>query len=228
MGATEIAILPLQEGKTFDDPTTADGQLHAELLKIVLAQPGCQRCYWGRQVEDKNVLRWFVDWDAVESHKQFMASDVYKPFLQSFLTILGGRATLYHAHFDPHPARAALSKTTSPATEIIHMYFPTSYSEEDKKKVADDIKALSAVLEKEGSDFRAAASGWVEEDVDIPGTDEKAKAFVVLFGWTSVEAHLAFRETKPFAENIHLLRGAKDLKKVHVVHSSLTEATNAS
>lgn len=108
------------------------------------------------------------------------------------------------------------------------MYFPTSYSEEDKKKVADDTKALIAVLEKEASTYRATAGGWVEEDLVIPGTNEKAKAFVLLIGWTSVEAHMAFRETKAFAENVHFLRGAKDLKKLEALHASLTEVTRTS
>lgn len=85
MGATEIAILPMKEGKTFDDITTADGQLHADLVKTLVAQPGCQRCYWGRQVEDKNILRWFVDWDSVESHQQFMNSEY------ALLTLIGTR-----------------------------------------------------------------------------------------------------------------------------------------
>ncbi|KAL6242877.1 hypothetical protein RBB50_009977 [Rhinocladiella similis] len=228
MGATEIAILPIQEGKTFDDITTADGQLHADLIKTLVSQPGCQRCYWGRQVEDKNILRWFVDWDSIESHKQFIDSDAYDPFLKRFSNLLGGDPKLYHAHFVPHPPRAVLSNTTTPTTEIVHMYFPTSYSDQDKKKVADDTKALIAVLEKEASTYRATAGGWVEEDVNIPGTEEKAKAFVLLIGWTSVEAHLAFRETKAFAENVHLLRDAKDLKKLEALHASLIEVTRAS
>ncbi|KAK5192463.1 hypothetical protein LTR99_009784 [Exophiala xenobiotica] len=225
MGVTEIAFLPLQEGKFPDDRTSVPGQVHVDVLDILLSQPGCQRCYWGRQVEDRNLLRWFVDWDNIDSHKKFMNSALYKPFLDRFRLILGGPTNLYHAQFTPHPPTAALSDTTSPTTEIVTMWFPTSYSEEDKKKVVDDAKALVAVVEKEAKTYRASAGGWVEEDIDIPGTDEKGKAYVLLIGWTSVEAHMEFRETNAFKENIHYLRDAKDLKKLEAVHASMTEVT---
>lgn len=38
-----------------------------------------------------------------------------------------------------------------------------------------------------------------------------------------MEDHLAFRETQAFKDNIHLLRGAKDLKHITVVHYSGTQ-----
>lgn len=136
---------------------------------------------------------------------------------------------MYHVQFDPYPPRAALNGTTSPATEIVHMYFPNSYSAQDKEKVVHDIKAFIAVLEREaGTAYRASTGGWVEEEVHVPGTTEKATAYVLLIGWTSVEAHMSFRETKAFADNAQLLLGAKDLKKVEVMHASLTETPRTS
>lgn len=105
------------------------------------------------------------------------------------------------------------------------MYFPTSYSKEDQDKVAENAKAAIAIVEKEAKEYRASAGGWVEEEVDIPGTSEKAKAYVLLIGWTSVEAHLEFRSHSAFKDVIPLLRGNKDLKKLEAVHASLTETT---
>ncbi|KAJ5021901.1 hypothetical protein PSV08DRAFT_367095 [Bipolaris maydis] len=205
MGVTEIAILPIQEGKTFDDTSTADGRLHAELLKDLLSQPGCQRCYWGRQVENKNVLRWFIDWDRMEHHRKFIDSDAYKYFVSRLSDLLGGAPRVYHAYFNPNTPFAIFGSTTTIATEIVNMYFPTSYSNEDKTKVANDVSAFIAVLEREETAYRATTCGWVEEDVDIPGTTEKTRVFVLLIGRTSVDAHLSFRNTKAFAEYIHLL-----------------------
>lgn len=75
MGVTEIVFLPLQPGKIPDDRTTPAGKVHSELLAILLSQPGVQRAYWGRQVEDPRMLRWFVDWDDIEDHKKFMSSE---------------------------------------------------------------------------------------------------------------------------------------------------------
>ena len=79
MGVTEIALLPLKEGKTPDDPTSAAGKVHTEALNTLLAQPGVQRVYWGRQVEDPLLLRWFVDWDDIKDHENFMNSEYDSP-----------------------------------------------------------------------------------------------------------------------------------------------------
>lgn len=38
-----------------------------------------------------------------------------------------------------------------------------------------------------------------------------------------MEDHLAFRETQEFKDNIHLLRGNKDVKHITVVHYSGTQ-----
>jgi len=73
--ANTYIFRPLQEGKYPDDRTSVVGQTHVDLLETLLSQPGCQRCYWGREVENKDMLRWFVDWDSIDSHKKFIASE---------------------------------------------------------------------------------------------------------------------------------------------------------
>lgn len=75
MGVTEVVFLPLQDGKIPDDRKSAAGQVHDEILGTLLSQPGVQRVYWGREVENPKMLRWFVDWDDIEDHKKFMNSE---------------------------------------------------------------------------------------------------------------------------------------------------------
>lgn len=128
------------------------------------------------------------------------------------------KAQIFHTHYSPHPADDSLADHISPATEILTFFFPTNYSESDQKKFEDDLKKMVAVIEKEATTYKASAGGWVVEEIPIPDTSDKAKAYTALIGWESVEAHLAFRETQAFKDNIHLLRQAKDLKKLHVVH----------
>jgi hypothetical protein len=81
------------------------------------------------------------------------------------------------------------------------------------------------MIEKEAkaNSYTASAGGWVDEDIDIPGTDEKGKAYVLLVGWTSVDAHKEFCETQAFEDNIQSILGVKDLQKIEAVHSSLTK-----
>jgi len=223
MGVTEIAFLPLQDGKNPDDRTSAAGQIHNDILETLLSQPGVQRVYWGQQVEDRLLLIWFIDWDNIEDHKKFINSDAYKPFLDYFGNILGGPGKAHHARFTPNPPIAALSGSTSPTTEIVTNWFPTSYSQEDQSKFVKNVNSFVFVLEKQAKNYRASAGGWVDEDIDIPGTDEKGKVYVLLVGWTSVEAHMEFRDTQAFKDSIHYILASKDLKKIEAVHSSLAE-----
>lgn len=124
---------------------------------------------------------------------------------------------MYHADVTPDP-KSVLDKTKSPATEILVMYFPLDYSQADRDKFDGDIRKLYKVVEENSTDYTASAGGWVIEELTIPDTDEKALAYAGFIGWSSVQAHLDFRSTQAFKDNIHLLRGAKDLKKFNVVH----------
>lgn len=149
----------------------------------------------------------------------------FRPVIDNMETILGGAAKAYHARFDPHPATAALSNTTSPATEIVTMWFPILYSPEDRDRVVERVKSFVAVLEKDATTYTACAGGWVDEEIDVPGEEERGSAYVFLVGWTSVEAHLDFQKTQAFKDNIHYIMEAKDLRKIEAVHVHLTEAT---
>jgi len=152
----------------------------------------------------------------------------YKPFFEGLGTLLSGPPALYHAHFDPHPPPAALTDSSSLATETITLYFPPSYSSEDQKEVETNVQKLIDVIAKHADGYKASVGGWVEEELPLPGESEKAKAYVGLIAWVSVEAHLRFRETQVFKDNIHFLRGAKDLKTVRMVHVSFKEVKSGS
>ena len=67
------------------------------------------------------------------------------------------------------------------------------------------------------------AGGWVTEKVAVPGISDETTTYIACLGWHSVEAHLAFRETKLFKEHEHLLDQAEDLKHLHMVHISATQ-----
>jgi heme-degrading monooxygenase HmoA len=150
-------------------------------------------------------------------------ASAYKPFIERFDRITDiSKAQLYHTHLTPHPASEALSDHVSPVTEILLAFFPTDYSDADQKKFEDDLKKLVAAVEKNADTYTASAGGWVEEEILIPDTTDKAKAYAVFIGWQSVEAHQTFREHQSFKDNIHYVRQAKDLRHLRVVHYSGT------
>ena len=70
-GATEIAVLPLKKGSSPKDLDSPPGQALKDSLEALGQVEGFQRCYWGIEVENPNVLDLFIDWDSIESHKKF-------------------------------------------------------------------------------------------------------------------------------------------------------------
>lgn len=155
-------------------------------------------------------------------------SSYYEAFFKRFGTLIDSArgVNLVHANLTPHPATAALSNINAPATEILTVYFPKSYSQSDQDKFEKDVQSLISVIEKNAPEvYKGSAGGWIVEDVDNEkaGGKSSAKAYFAAVGWQSVEAHHKFREHQVFKDNIHLLRGAKDLQDLTVAHASLLE-----
>ena len=240
--ATEIAIFPLKEGKIPDDATSQAGQVLKDTLDTLMEQKGVQRAYWGREIENAKTFRLFVDWDTVDDHINFTVAEYearnlrtyrhtdlvhishYQPFLERFGQIADvSKAQLFHAHLTPHPATEALSDRVSPATEILTVYFPNDYSQADQDQFLEDIKKLVKAIEDNAETYTGSAGGWVEEEIPIPGTSDKGKAYIALIGWKSMEDHIAFRSHPALKENMHWLQEAKDIKHYSVVHYSGTE-----
>lgn len=108
-------------------------------------------------------------------------------------------------------------------TEVITAYFPVSYYLEDQAQFAEGMEKLFLACKKYCPGFKSGIGGWAGEKVRIPAGTDEALVYVALNGWTSVEAHLKFRETKEFEDNIHWLRYAKDRRALEVVHAKFTE-----
>ena len=133
------------------------------------------------------------------------------------------QAQLYHTHLTPFPATEALSDRVSPSTEILMVYFPSDYSQADQDKFVEDFKKLVKAIEDNADTYRGSAGGWVVEDIPIPGTSDKGKAYSAFIGWRSMEDHMQFRDTKTFKDNAHWLTDAKELKHFTMVHYGGTE-----
>ena len=141
-----------------------------------------------------------------------MAEPVYGPFGKHLMSIVEGPLTMYHANLNPHPPSAAVSSTSSPVTECLTCYF----SSQDPSFEKNFDKFVAAVSE-DAEGVKAAAGGWLVEDVEHEkiGSGKKGRAFVGFLGWESVEAHMKFRDTDAFNENIHLLREGPVALEVH-------------
>lgn len=235
--ATELAALPLKPEVTIEDPSSEAGKIWNEALETVAKQPGWQRSCWGRQLEDKNTLHWYlgdkffptsfllfadrtlpIDWDSMQDHLNFMASEAYGPFIEKLTPVVDGPAYITHANLTPHPP----APLTAPVTEVCTCYIAASDPPSTAIELGKAWAALTQALSQHAKGYINGAMGWVIEEVEHEKLgEEKGKAFVVMYGWESKEAHMAFRDTEKFKKAIAPLRGVwKGIRMSHVSFES--------
>lgn len=146
-----------------------------------------------------------------------MAQDSYKPFLERFMGIAAGRPDIIHA--DMVPEGAVAKAFAAPVTEIATFYFggeaPSDY--------LDKVLEFGKALEKEQPEgYLASGVGITHEEIEKDG--HKGKGAVLTIGWTSVDAHMKFRETETFKTGAPVLRnGVKTANVVHVAMMKVAE-----
>ncbi|KUJ09884.1 uncharacterized protein LY89DRAFT_675407 [Mollisia scopiformis] len=213
---TELCVFPLKPGYDIGNSNHNAADVLRDCLLTVLQQPGAQEIKFGTWVENARNLELFVDWDEKKNHDDFRATDAYGPFCQQFLSILEGNLLVIHIDFQP--ASKLSTVLAAPVTEVLTFYFdgapPASYLD------AVVTFAQHCLGAKGGTStaipgFMDLAAGITYQDLMHKGV--KGKAAVVLIGWTSVDAHMKFRETQYFKDHFHLLlRDAKQFEMHHV------------
>ncbi|OCL07822.1 hypothetical protein AOQ84DRAFT_354782 [Glonium stellatum] len=208
---TEVVVLPLLPGL---DLGSGDAKaLWESILKTISEQPGYQKMFWGRQVEHPDIAQLCINWDSIEAHKAFMASPAYGPFGETISKLLSAPPSLYHV---PFPASSPfVAPARAPAAELASLYFPASYPQADfMPRWAE----FGRVCGQHATGFLGCAGGWSIEEVESAGVEGgKAKVFLAVIAWESVEAHMAFRATEAFKGAITQLRGGTTSIEMHHV-----------
>lgn len=207
------------------------------VLDTVLSQPGCQRAYYGMEIENPNTLCCLIDWDDISKHVEFMKSEwvflqddrqeetetnrkssAYGPFKKQFGTIMAGDLSMLHANMTPHNPVATLANGKT--TELLSADFPADLSDADKKACEATINEVVPTMMSAAGGPSGYAAGFTIEK-DLPGEQDPSAKGMKLFsaiGWNSKDEHMAFRETATFKDNIGKLRGMPGLKGLGVFH----------
>jgi hypothetical protein len=216
---TEILIAKLKDSAESLEGSGEGASIWQETIDTIIVQDGVQRLYWGKVVEDASMVRMFIDWETFEHHKSFEASDTYHPFVEKFMSICSEVVLMSHSEIIP------LDKTvrdvfTSPATELLSVFFPAEYTAVQQDKYKEGIQQLIKSIEGKAKGARAAAIGWAIED-NLPNLQKpelKGRIFFLFIGWDSVEDHLEFRGTDIFKENIHYVRQVEGMQGLLNMH----------
>jgi hypothetical protein len=111
----------------------------------------------------------------------------------------------------------------SPATEIMFAFFPADISRADQDAVSAQLQEFSDKALAKCPDVKSVSSGWgIETDFPVRGGEEgqKGALLTAMIGWPSVDAHMKFRETDVFKDNVGLLRNLKGMVKIAMFHVS--------
>ena len=76
--ATEVALLPLRNGKDLNDTNGEASKVLQKIFETLRQQRGFQRAYWRVEHENSNSLGFFVDWDSIEDHMEFKKKEYVK------------------------------------------------------------------------------------------------------------------------------------------------------
>ncbi|KAE9992626.1 hypothetical protein EG327_008369 [Venturia inaequalis] len=150
------------------------------------------------------------DWNSIKSHKDFEQTEAYLPFVQKIGTIMSGPVQMRHAEFRAPLATAAVA----PIVELLTLYFPDHV---DRINVDTTLVEFIQTLVDNAKGFVGYTTGWVAEELEHEKIEGKARAYAVAIGWESLEAHMAYRDTQTFKDNIVKVRAiAKGLTVYHV------------
>jgi hypothetical protein len=132
---------------------------------------------------------------------------------------------LTHGEFTKHVAVTPSPPLVlqSPVTEIMLAYFSSDISQAQKDAASANAQQFGEKALNKCPDVKGFSFGWgVENDFPVKGGEkgQTGSVLTAFIGWPNIDAHLKFRETEDFKENVDLLRGMEGLVKVAMFHVS--------
>ncbi|KAI0021070.1 hypothetical protein F4780DRAFT_313831 [Xylariomycetidae sp. FL0641] len=210
-------MAPITEFITIHQQTDTDRKRIDDVERTLMQSPGCLRIRTSEEDEDKSVVHFFVDWEAVED--AFGKERLHHRFSDSFAPAeLGSPLQTALTPFPP----VALDGSKSKVAQVARLYFPSDESftpglmQKISRGFEDFVEALRRVSPEGFSG--ETAMGWALETMEFKARE--CRGFVLVIGWDNVEAHLRFKETEGFAEIVPLINDLEGLKGSEVYHVS--------
>lgn len=105
-------------------------------------------------------------------------------------------------------------------TEVLLVWLPSDISQEAYDAAAKQLQQFADVLAEEPVIQAVNVGRGIENDFPVRDGEEGQKGSLLnlMIGWPSIDAHMQFRETDTFKNNIHLLRGMEGVIKMTMFH----------
>ncbi|KAK6538034.1 hypothetical protein TWF694_010927 [Orbilia ellipsospora] len=213
MTVTEVCHFTLKEEFSLETLKDPEGP-NVKALETLSAQPGCEKISWGLGIEDPKSLFWFVEWDKLDSHETFKATEIYPTFVSTTLSALTSPENptpikLTHYPF-PSSLHALLSenpsfKSTPPKLE--YFWMKTIPQAEGPTTMLNHLETFAEPLKTYQGGVAVTFAPAVEDET----------VFLTLALWPTVQVHMEFRETENFAKMMPVMRTLReDVQVMHV------------
>ncbi|KAF2648713.1 hypothetical protein K491DRAFT_698700 [Lophiostoma macrostomum CBS 122681] len=160
----------------------------------------------GTHIQENVVVQVTSEWDDVEVYKNLDANLEYASFVEILRTHFGPPTTQFH--ITSH--RSTFGKdggATANVVEYVQSYFPVStVTSAFEKQIFDDFVRFDKIYMPGTQETAGLTMGWTQDEkehADVKG--EKARCFVVIRGWESMQRFEESTKTKEFREAIPIL-----------------------
>lgn len=158
----------------------------------------------GTQVQDNNTIQITSEWTGVQDLATLQATPEHKSFITSVGNLCDAPVSIFHVPLH-HSAFSPDGPATAPVVEFVQSYFPTSRATpEFQKRIEEDFVRFDGIYREGVKGELGWAFGWVIEEQEHEGIEgEKAKCFLVMRGWESMECfeesvkHNKYKEAIP-------------------------------
>lgn len=202
-----LEIILFGANPSLDESTTVDEKI-SKALEDVSGIPYPKHSIIGTRIQHKGSIQITSEWKDAQHHANFATSPEFSTYIKNLSNTLGEPQNIYHIIFN-RSAFEPNEPATANVLEFAQSYFPAS-------RITPDFQAQ---IEREFSEFNRILCqgaivkgrvgqmvGWVLEEQDheeIKG--EKAKCFVVMTGWESMEDFEKSIDNDAFKEALPIL-----------------------
>jgi len=177
MVCTEVVSFTLKGDR---DPAAAALQ---ELIRSYLAgSAGLKSLVEGHQLEDPRKIQWYLNWESLEAHKALMGSDTYAGFVEKILAVADVNWMLHSTFVDEERVKIF---EKAPVIETVRLVLKDDTDKAEYRKALDTTEEILARTGKDKGLYGLTGAATHEKDSDI----------LLIIGWESMEAHIAWKES---------------------------------
>jgi hypothetical protein len=141
----------------------------------------------GTQIQNNSTIQITTEWSSVQDLATLQATPEHKSFINSVRNFCGNPDAIFHVPL-PHSAFSPDGPATAPVVEFVQSYFPASRATpEFQKQIEEDFVRFDGIYREGVKGELGWAFGWVAEELEHEGVEGKARCFLVMRGWESME-----------------------------------------